>query len=818
MKIPEPSIHSRLRRGEYLDRRTFRGNLEHFLRYLGASFFGLLLVLLLLGIPSLLVLTSTYGLGDAVRAHAEALLAGKFYRVNIGRVLFSPTRGFILEELKVHDLTPSQRLIVSANKIAISVNMESLLKRQLALERIYLRDTTLDVPLGATEEPRLRLDHVQGLIICPPSQFRVSDATFEIAGVKVNVSGNFLNPRKFSPKPVSPEGPGKTAQTIDAIQRELRSIEWSEEKPELTIQAAGDLSDSESIRIESAELRAGEGKWHGVSFRKIFIKLHYADRRLFLEQFLTDDGSGIFQAAGKADFRENNACVDFAGGFRGDVLPALLLSDQKPSGWSAHEPVHLEGHFSADWMTGKPVLGGTARFSTGAFAYHGVKFDSLVAGVALQEGKLLIRDLHTSGEPGTIEADLMKAPSDNRLRLKAALFPAKLAPLTGGKTREALEVMNFKDPLEINFEGGAPSFDPLQFHGEGTLNLGKAAMRDAWIDKLSSNFKVADGAITFRDILVKIGEGTGRGEFVYDYKNWEGRYPGVQSSLDPVKMMTWIDPRIAQSLKDYRFVRPPMVHLTGKVGLKSPEKNDLRIQLDAPAGLGYTLIHKDLSFGATKGVILLKGQQLMIDLPESHLFGGDVALKGDVSVAPGDTRYGVSVHLEDVDFKTLTKLYFDYNESSGKLSGNYAFRAIGGDDRAMSGKGNLLIRDGNVLAMPILGPLSLLLNDIVPGLGYQSAKQATADFTVDNGVISTRDLLIQGTGFNMIGHGTIHYLEDSMDMSIRLNAQGLPGLATFFISKIFEYESTGTAKHPQWRPKLLPKSAPKTPANSPSSN
>jgi len=54
----------------------------------------------------------------------------------------------------------------------------------------------------------------------------------------------------------------------------------------------------------------------------------------------------------------------------------------------------------------------------------------------------------------------------------------------------------------------------------------------------------------------------------------------------------------------------------------------------------------------------------------------------------------------------------------------------GGDDLSMTGKGNLLIKDGKVLAMPVLGPLSLLLNDIIPGVGYQTAKKATADFTV----------------------------------------------------------------------------------------
>ena len=174
-------------------------------------------------------------------------------------------------------------------------------------------------------------------------------------------------------------------------------------------------------------------------------------------------------------------------------------------------------------------------------------------------------------------------------------------------------------------------------------------------------------------------------------------------------------------------------------------------------------------------------------------------------MAPGENSYGASVHLEDVDFQTLAKLYFDYDESSGMLTADYAFRAIGGNDRAMTGKGNLRIKNGKVLAMPILGPLSLLLNEVIPGFGYQTARNASSDFTVANGVINTRNLLIQGTGFNMIGHGDIYYLDDRMNMNIRLNAQGLPGVALFLVSKALEYESVGSAKHPKWRPKILPK-------------
>jgi hypothetical protein len=123
----------------------------------------------------------------------------------------------------------------------------------------------------------------------------------------------------------------------------------------------------------------------------------------------------------------------------------------------------------------------------------------------------------------------------------------------------------------------------------------------------------------------------------------------------------------------------------------------------------------------------------------------------------------------------------------------------------MVGEGNLLIKNGNVLAMPVLGPLSVLIGDVIPGFGYQTAHKATADFTVADGVINTRNLLIQGTGFSMIGHGDIFYLDDRMNMSIRLNISGLPGILTFPISKALEYESVGSAKHPKWRPKIIPK-------------
>ena len=780
------------------------GRAEVLLRYLAAWLFGFFVLLCIVGTPVFLLVTSLHGLGEPARNLVEKKLSGKFYTVGLGRLLFSPTNGFIIENLRMYDTTSSHRLVVSADRISISFNFEALSRGELSLERIFLRDATLDIPLGPEEEPRLRLDHVTATLLCTPDQIRVSASSFQIAGIRVVVSGNFLNPKLFSPKPVSTTGPGNMALTIDSIRKQLSSVQWGSGAPVLSLRAGGDLANVETLRIDHAALRGGAGSWHGIAFRQLSLDLRYADRLLILEKAMIEDRSGILQAVGRADFRGNKASVEFSGAFDAGALP-LLLAPEKAGDWNWIDPVRLNGAFSAGWGDGPAAIEGNALLASGRFTYRGVALDSLSGGVAQRGGKTLIRDLHVSGAPGSLDADLMIAPGDNRVRFQAALYPARLAPAVGGVAAQNLSSMDFKDPLRISFEGDAPGRDPLQLKGSGTLECGRASMHGAGMDSLNASVQVAAGAAAFRNITVKMGEGTGHGDFVYDYQNWEGRLSAIRSTLDPVRLMTWIDPRIADSLKAYRFRKPPDLKVSGKVGLRNPDKNDLRIELNAPTGLGYTLIGKDLPFGATSGSVHLKKQSLTIDLPRSRLFGGDVSLRAEVSVSPDDHSYGATVHLEDVDFQTLTKVYFDYGESQGSLTADYAFRAVTGNDLAMTGRGNLVIKNGNVLAMPVMGPFSALLNDVVPGLGYQPARKATADFTVENGIINTRDLLIQGSGFSMIGNGRIHYLEDKMEMNMRLNAQGLPGIVLFPVSKILEYESVGSAKHPKWRPKILPK-------------
>ena len=137
--------------------RGWRGRVELYARHAASWMFALLFLTIVLGIPLLLVVTSTIGLGGVVKGRAEQAVSGSYYSVELRNVLFNPLRGFILEGLQIRDRTPARRLLVSADRIAVSVNMESLLHRSPRPERIFLRDTTLDIPLGPKETPRMRL-------------------------------------------------------------------------------------------------------------------------------------------------------------------------------------------------------------------------------------------------------------------------------------------------------------------------------------------------------------------------------------------------------------------------------------------------------------------------------------------------------------------------------------------------------------------------------------------------------------------------------------------------------------------------------------
>jgi hypothetical protein len=219
--------------------------------------------------------------------------------------------------------------------------------------------------------------------------------------------------------------------------------------------------------------------------------------------------------------------------------------------------------------------------------------------------------------------------------------------------------------------------------------------------------------------------------------------------------------------------------------------------------MDYTFCKHDLFFPRMSGGVLFREHEILLKGVSATLCNGAVDGNADIRFGKESPGYVAAVKVAKMDFASITKLYFNYGNSHGLLSGAFDFGGLGDDPWTLYGKGSVEVTDGNVFAIPVLGPFSSILNNIVPNMGYNVAHDGVCTFAVENGIITTRDFVVKGLGFSMIGDGRLLFLDDRLNFNIRLNAQGLPGVLLFPMSKLLEYAGTGTLEEPVWKPVLL---------------
>jgi hypothetical protein len=252
----------------------------------------------------------------------------------------------------------------------------------------------------------------------------------------------------------------------------------------------------------------------------------------------------------------------------------------------------------------------------------------------------------------------------------------------------------------------------------------------------------------------------------------------------------------------YKFRRPPNVTANGIYQFRGGKNTRLEIKVDGANGMDYVFLGKTLPFARVSGRLLFTNDRLQITDLRGVLLAGALRGNADISLARNDPRYRARVSISEINFPLLTDLYYNYKTAQGVLNGTYDFTGLGTDWRTMRGDGKVEVSNGNVFAIPIFGPLSGILNAIVPGSGYNIARTATEHFKVQNGIIHTDDFEAAGALFSMLGHGDIHFLDDKLDFSVRLNMKG-PGVLLTPVYKLFEYAGTGSLKKPDWHPKVF---------------
>ena len=747
------------------------------------------------------------GFGREWRYRVVEELHKRGVEADIGRLTLDPFRGLVARKVRIFDYKNRENTLARISEVSLDINYAALFHRQPFLNALDVRDAQITLPLkteGGTAD-KVQLTNFRAQVYFPPEQIYVSQAEGILCGIRISATGQLIKREDYQPSPaISPEEWQRRLSIAQRVLNELKKFRFPEALPSLQLKFSGDVAEIEKARVE-ATLHADRVQRASYELRDLSAAAEWNDQHLNISHCEWSDGKGNF--AGRADWnRETNranlqarSSLDLKG-----FLDAFGLGEPL-AGIEFRSPplVEISGSLGFGPNRSRPDVIGHATF--GQFNYKTIPFSDLAADFSWDGERTFIRDLRVRHKTGQLRADLLDAPADFRLNVESTISPDALRALVPREANEFLRDWEWQRSPAIRLAIRGKDRNPENWQGDGTVVLGRSRFRGTWMNSGNTRIHFADGALTCEDLHVSRDEGVGSGSFTYDFKKHEVRVSNIRSSLNPADAIFWIDPKFSKTVALFKFRRPPNVTANGVYQFHGGKNTRLEIKVDGANGMDYVFLGKTLPFDRVSSQLLFTNDRLQLLDVRGDIFSGTLRGNADISLAKNNPRYHATLTVTKADFPHLTNLYFNYyhyRTARGQLSGAYDFDGFGTDARKMHGTGKVGVTNGDVFAIPVLGPISEILNHIVPGVGYSIARDAGAKFAIRDGIIHTDDFNVSGQLFSVVGHGDIHFLDDKIDLDVRISANG-PGIVLTPVYKLFEYKAEGSLKKPDWHPKIF---------------
>ena len=744
------------------------------------------------------------GFGRQWRYRVVEELHKRGVEANIGRLTLDPFRGLVAKNVRIFDYKNRENILALISEVSLDINYAALIHHEPFLNALDVRDAQIILPFKTADEKgdRAVLTNLRAHVYFPPEQIYVSQAEGIFCGIRISATGQLIKRENYQPSPaLSAEEWQRRLLIAQRVVTELQKFRFPGTPPSLQIKFSGDVAEVEKARVE-ATLRGDRLQRGSYEMRDLSVAAEWNNQQLNVAHCEWSDDMGSF--AGRANWNVQGSSASFQTRSSLDLrafLDAFGLGEPLASiEFQAPPAVEVSGsvRFGPDRF--RPGIIGHVAF--GGFTYKKVPFSDLTADFSWDGERTLVRDLRLRHQTGQIRADLFDAPADFRLNIESTIVPEAVRMIAPPELNEFLRQWEWQRSPAIRLAIRGQDHNPGTWKGDGTVILGRSRFRGTWMNSADTKIHFADGALACEDLHVARNEGTGTGSFTYDFKKHEVRISNIKSSLNPAEVIFWIDPKISNTVMPYKFRRPPSVTANGLYQFRGGKNTRLEVKVEGENGMDYVFLGKTLPFDRISTRLLFTNDRLQIIDLRGALLSGTLRGNADISLARNDPRYRANTSVSQINFPLLTDLYYNYKTALGLLNGTYDFTGLGSDARTMRGRGKVEVTNGDVFAIPIFGPLSGILNRILPGSGYSIAHKASADFKVDQGIIHTDDFEADGTLFSMLGHGDVHFLDDKLDFNLRLNMKG-PGVLLTPMYKLFEYAGTGSLKKPDWRPAVL---------------
>jgi len=401
--------------------------------------------------------------------------------------------------------------------------------------------------------------------------------------------------------------------------------------------------------------------------------------------------------------------------------------------------------------------------------------------------------------------------------VKGQAFPGNILPLLVAlHSRSAIKQINFFSKIDrpVNAEATfTVNIDNSDFSLLLGLDVGPCAYRDVPM-KFAKGTIEAYGTNIYTSVVIgplqaESHTGPLSGKMVYREETG-GLDIDATAKMDITELSMIIDILRHGELNRIHCDTPPTITVNGVVAVdkKSSVVNDLNGQIAMPSGSILNLPVKDITSD-----LAVKGDSALF----RHICGNSASggkISGDIEFffpggATTSTLFTTRTTFSDVNLSDLSHVFHCTDTRAGLVSGSLSLVGHAGNRTIASlvGEGHARISDGLLNRTPLFAGFTDYLARNIPGVSsLVNQSNGSMDFTVENGILRTDNLLIEGDLFSIKGTGSCDLENETIDFLVRANIlkeKTLAGRVTHFVTMPFtrlllEFKVFGPLEKTDW--------------------
>ena len=478
--------------------------------------------------------------------------------------------------------------------------------------------------------------------------------------------------------------------------------------------------------------------------------------------------------------------------------------------WTNSEP---------DWRAEvRPTMMLNGQVTSGPMSFRGVEIESVRSDLVYSNLTLRLPNLVARRPEGEVRLALRTntETQDFQFDFSSSIDPHAITPaLEEEKQKKGFDYFSFETPPVVEGRVWGRWRERERTGFRASVAATNFTFRAQQVDGFTAGVSFTSGFLSMTNAVVRRPEGEASVEALgYDTRSKRLYLTNAVGRLEPTAVAKAIGPKTARSLEAYQFLEPPLAHVNGWVQT-GPGRNpaELHFEIDGGAFRFSRFNSRDIA-----GEIFWRGQNVTLTNIVAEFYGGE--LRGNLSAKLNEDRSAdLAFHLETKDTE-LTGLMSDIlkkkSELSGRLDGLLDITANSKDWKSWNGLSSVTLKDGYLWELPLIGIFAPVLDGLMPGLGASTFSEGTADFTITDGVVGTRNLELKSALIRLQYKGKVDFdgrIHDAGVVAEALRDTWVIGpvlgplfnLALSPIERMLKFEVSGTLSQPKLEMKHIPK-------------